>query len=120
MLFEVSGYFRPGDLHPAGERFAMVRSDFARSGINVVLNWLEELKERVPVPKGPSVFPDRPLHPPETFSTGSSTKPARHLVHVEKTGHRLGPTTGRGKSRRYHRHLTFWLLLTLDCSYMYG
>ncbi len=46
MLFEVAGYFRPGDLHPDGERFAMVRSDSAGSGINVVLNWFEELKER--------------------------------------------------------------------------
>ena len=51
LLFEFSGYFRPGDLHPAGERFALVRNDIGGPGINVGLNWFEELTERVPVPQ---------------------------------------------------------------------
>lgn len=45
----VSGY----DVHPDGDRFLMVMADVDVDNpreINVVLNWPEELKERVPVP----------------------------------------------------------------------
>jgi hypothetical protein len=52
----VSGY-RDYDMSPDGERLLMVFSadqpdtgEPARPQINVVLNWFEELKERVPVP----------------------------------------------------------------------
>ena len=52
----VSGY-RDYDITPDGERLLMVfpadqsdSSEPARQQINVVLNWFEELKERVPVP----------------------------------------------------------------------
>ena len=39
------------DVHPDGERFVVVRSvtDSGTSQINVVLNWTEELADRVPV-----------------------------------------------------------------------
>jgi len=52
----VPGY-RDYDISPDGERLLMVfpadRSDSgepARLQINVILNWFEELKQRVPVP----------------------------------------------------------------------
>ena len=53
--FSVVAFFRDYDITPDGERFVMilpeVESDAsATSSINVVLNWFEELKERVPVP----------------------------------------------------------------------
>ena len=55
--FIVVGYHRDYDITPDGERFLMVfPADEAEGGepaqpqINVVLNWFEELKERVPVP----------------------------------------------------------------------
>ncbi len=32
------------------ERFLMIKPDEGQAQINVVLNWFEELKERVPVP----------------------------------------------------------------------
>ena len=45
------------DIHPDGKRFLMMKeagntasADGAPGKINIVLNWLEELKERVPVP----------------------------------------------------------------------
>jgi hypothetical protein len=58
LLFEVSnmrGLSRWGsfDVHPDGERFVVVRrvsTDSGVSQINVVLNWTEELTERVPAP----------------------------------------------------------------------
>ena len=40
------------DVHPDGERFAVIRSvgtDSSTAQINVVLNWTEELTDRVPV-----------------------------------------------------------------------
>ncbi len=50
-------YYRDYDMSPDGERLLMVfpadQSDPgepARPQINIVLNWFEELKERVPVP----------------------------------------------------------------------
>jgi hypothetical protein len=48
----------PWDIHPDGERFLMIKEAETREGdstqgrsrkINVVLNWFEELKERVPI-----------------------------------------------------------------------
>ena len=55
--FNVVGYYRDYDMSPDGERLLMVfpadQSDSgepARLQINIVLNWFEELKERVPVP----------------------------------------------------------------------
>jgi len=55
--FNVVSYHRDYDMSPDGERLLMVfpadQSDTgepARSQINIVLNWFEELKERVPVP----------------------------------------------------------------------
>ena len=49
--------FRDYDITPDGERFVMVfptgQTDSGGSAaqrINIVLNWFEELKERVPVP----------------------------------------------------------------------
>ena len=46
----------PWDIHPDGKRFLMMKEQApaasARGGprkINIVLNWFEELKERVPV-----------------------------------------------------------------------
>ncbi len=42
------------DIEPEGERFIMTTEDEAGEAsskqINIVLNWFEELKERVPVP----------------------------------------------------------------------
>jgi serine/threonine-protein kinase len=55
--FTVAGGYRDYDMSPDGERLLMVfpvdRPDTgepARPQINIVLNWFEELKERVPVP----------------------------------------------------------------------
>ncbi len=55
--FNVVAGLRDYDISPDGERLLMVfpadRSDSsepARDQINIVLNWFEELKERVPVP----------------------------------------------------------------------
>jgi hypothetical protein len=48
----------PWDISPDGKRFLMIKppgysadalSDEARPKINIVMNWLEELKRRVPV-----------------------------------------------------------------------
>ena len=57
LIFE--GNFRPSvatrahyDVTPDGQRFVMIQvggSDSAPTQINVVLNWFEELKRRVPV-----------------------------------------------------------------------
>ena len=55
-LFDGQPYGRAYDLHPDGDRFLMVKQDEAEElptppqRIHVVLNWIEELKERVPVP----------------------------------------------------------------------
>jgi len=40
------------DVFPDGTRFVMIEAgeESARPQINIVLNWFEELKERVPVP----------------------------------------------------------------------
>ncbi len=55
--FNVETSYRDYDMRPDGERLLMVfpadRPDSgepARAQINIVLNWFEELKERVPVP----------------------------------------------------------------------
>ncbi len=55
--FIVVGYYRDYDMSFDGKRLLMVfpadQSDSgepARPQINIVLNWFEELKERVPVP----------------------------------------------------------------------
>ena len=55
--FSVFGTYRDYDITPDGERFLMVFSeDYAESGgvprrqVNVVLNWFEELLDRVPAP----------------------------------------------------------------------
>ncbi len=55
--FNVVRQYRDYDITPDGERLLMVfpadRPDTgepARPQINIVLNWFEELKERVPVP----------------------------------------------------------------------
>ncbi len=54
--FNVVGFYRDYDMSPDGERLLMVfPADQADSvagteQINIVLNWFEELKERVPVP----------------------------------------------------------------------
>ena len=37
------------DLHPDGDRFLMI-SDSSNDEIRIILNFFEELKERVPVP----------------------------------------------------------------------
>ena len=42
-LFQGPSY----DVHPDG-RFLMIERDVASSSIRVILNWFEELKERVP------------------------------------------------------------------------
>jgi Tol biopolymer transport system component len=50
------GYYRSFDVTPDGERFLVVlppeqtNSDATQLQINIVQNWFEELKERVPVP----------------------------------------------------------------------
>ena len=56
-VFSYSTLYRDYDIHPDGERFLMVfpaelvdSSEISRPQINIVLNWFEELKERVPVP----------------------------------------------------------------------
>jgi Tol biopolymer transport system component len=36
------------DVSPDGQRFVMVKDDSASGRVNIVLNWLEELKARVP------------------------------------------------------------------------
>ena len=44
---------RDYDITPDGEQFLMVfpaEADTERQQINIVLNWVEELKERVPLP----------------------------------------------------------------------
>ncbi len=51
----ISGLARAYDVTPDGQRFLMVKegaleADASAPRINVVLNWFEELKERVPVP----------------------------------------------------------------------
>ncbi len=55
--FDIVPFYRNYDIHPDGDRFVMVfpddQTDSAepfRPTIIVVLNWFEELKERVPVP----------------------------------------------------------------------
>ena len=53
-LPDVFGRDRTYDLAPDGQRFLMIKpgtgSDSSPSEITVVLNWYEELLERVPVP----------------------------------------------------------------------
>ncbi len=55
--FNVVINYRDYDMSPDGERLVMVfpadqpdSGEPARPQINIVLNWFEELKERVPVP----------------------------------------------------------------------
>ena len=36
------------DVSPDGQRFVMVKDDSASGRLSIVLNWFEELKERVP------------------------------------------------------------------------
>ena len=55
--FNVVGSYRDYDISPDGERLLMVfpagqpdTGEPGRPQINIVLNWFEELKERVPVP----------------------------------------------------------------------
>ncbi len=48
-LFDLEGALL-GDIAPDGERFLMIREEESGTQINIVLNWFEELKERVPVP----------------------------------------------------------------------
>ena len=53
--FQTSVAFRANyDVAPDGQRFVMIQEGGQDSGapqqINVVLNWFEELKRRVPVP----------------------------------------------------------------------
>ena len=61
MLFEAAGLLtragpRAFDIAPDGQRFLMIRAGapdtetVAPTQINVVLNWHEELKERIPIP----------------------------------------------------------------------
>ncbi len=56
LLFEgqyggtVSGNRADYDVTPDGQRFLMMKDEGTDSEINIVLNWFEELKERVPVP----------------------------------------------------------------------
>ena len=38
------------DIHPDGQRFLMLESAAELTSLNVIVNWSEELKERVPVP----------------------------------------------------------------------
>ncbi len=57
-FFDSNGPTRPYDITPDGQRFLMVFpqgetgsvAETADRRINIVLNWFEELKERVPVP----------------------------------------------------------------------
>ena len=53
----LTGHFRPYDLMPDGERFVMMMpvaegegEQVERQRINVVQNWLQELRDAVPVP----------------------------------------------------------------------
>ena len=55
--FNVVGFYRDYDATPDGERLVLVYpsnltepGELGRPQINIVLNWFEELKERVPVP----------------------------------------------------------------------
>ena len=57
MLFADRNYDEDWDIHPDGKRFLMMKysvmadeqsTEGSVAKINVVLNWLEELKERVP------------------------------------------------------------------------
>ena len=52
-VFRLSGTAAAYDIHPDGRRFIMVteseRPTGGRMQINMVLNWHEELKQRVPV-----------------------------------------------------------------------
>ncbi len=55
--FNVVSTYRDYDMSPDGKRLLMVfpadrpdSGESARPQINIVLNWFEELKERVPVP----------------------------------------------------------------------
>ena len=55
--FRISANYRDYDIAPDGEEFLMVfPADQAEAGettlpqINIITNWFEELKERVPVP----------------------------------------------------------------------
>ena len=55
--FNVASFYRDYDTTPDGEHLLMVYSaagtdalESATPQINIVLNWFEELKERVPVP----------------------------------------------------------------------
>jgi hypothetical protein len=53
MLFEGQGVFN-WDISPDGQRFLMVKPvepQQAATQINVVLNWFEELKQKVPTGK---------------------------------------------------------------------
>jgi hypothetical protein len=38
------------DIHPDGQKFLMLESAAEVTSLNVIVNWGEELKERVPVP----------------------------------------------------------------------
>ena len=50
-VVEVDGRFITPNLHPDGERFATTLiGNTSQAPINIVLNWFEELKQRVPVP----------------------------------------------------------------------
>ena len=52
-LFELSISFRFSNLNPSGDQFVMVQNDDGQQSvrqINIVLNWFEELKEKVPTP----------------------------------------------------------------------
>jgi serine/threonine-protein kinase len=48
-LFDLEGALL-GDIAPDGERFLMIREEESGTQINLVQNWFEELKARVPVP----------------------------------------------------------------------
>ena len=52
MLFELIGDIRGFDVTPDGRRFLLIKSveqEQTRTQINLVLNWFEELKQKVPV-----------------------------------------------------------------------
>ena len=50
--------FHPWDIHPDGKRFLMIKDSLddtsteggLKPGINIILNWFEDLKQKVPVP----------------------------------------------------------------------
>lgn len=56
VLFDLRYAFGSGitipnyDVSPDGQRFVMVKDESSSGRLNVVLNWQEELKQRVPVP----------------------------------------------------------------------